>query len=65
MIEDNSPRSFISVVTDLFPHLFVTEDTQTKQEIILDLSVKNPRVFSIIVDAVSLRQHLESGKTVI
>lgn len=57
------PRLLSDVAYDLFPQLFDLDDLDRCQ-VLLDLSVNNPRVFSIIIDAVSLRQHLESGKSV-
>lgn len=61
--EIKEPRLLSDVAYDLFPQFFGHDD-RDRSQIILDLSVKNPRVFSILIDAVSLRQHLESGKSV-
>lgn len=63
-VEESKVKSFWQVASELYPSLMDGLTPLGFQNFLLDLSVKNPRVFSIIVDSVSLRQHLDSGKKI-
>lgn len=62
--QESKAKSFSELASELFPSLMDGLFPSQFREFLLDLSVKNPRVFSIIVDAVSLRQHLDAGNKI-
>lgn len=63
-VEEPKTKSFWQVASELYPSLMEGLSPLGFQNFLLDLSVRNPRVFSVIVDSVSLRQHLDAGNKI-